>query len=133
MIIKFITNQLRINRQFIKFALVGVSNLALSLVTYYGLIYFHINYQIANIAGFVIGSLNGYLWNKRWVFKTKQSVLKGLLKFYTTYLSTWALGAVLLFVEVEVLGFSEWVAPLFNVVITTPINYMLNKYWTFKK
>ena len=49
---------------FIKFSIVGFGNLIISLITYYILVYFSINYQIANIGGFVTGSINGYIWNK---------------------------------------------------------------------
>ena len=49
---------------FIKFAIVGFGNLSVSLITYYIFVYFSVNYQIANIGGFITGSLNGYIWNK---------------------------------------------------------------------
>ena len=48
--------------KFIKFIIVGVSNLCISLITYYILIFFSIYYQIANVAGFITGSLNGYFF-----------------------------------------------------------------------
>ena len=107
--------------KFIKFAIVGFGNLFISLVTYYLLVFFSINYQIANIGGFITGSLNGYIWNRVWV------------KFYLSYLSTWLLSAILLYIWIEVFNISDKIAPIINVVITTPINYLLNKYWVFKK
>ena len=57
---------------FIKFSIVGFGNLIISLITYYILVYFSINYQIANIGGFVTGSINGYIWNKIWTFKNSE-------------------------------------------------------------
>jgi gtrA family integral membrane protein len=119
--------------RFIKFAIVGFGNLFVSLITYYILIYFSINYQIANIGGFITGSLNGYIWNKIWVFKNSKRNMASVLKFYLTYLSTWLLSALLLYIWVEKLGISDKIAPVINVFITTPINYLLNKYWVFKK
>ena len=119
--------------RFIKFAIVGFGNLFVSLITYYILIYFSINYQIANIGGFITGSLNGYIWNKIWVFKNSKKNMASVLKFYLTYLSTWLLSALLLYIWVEKLGISDKIAPVINVFITTPINYLLNKYWVFKK
>ena len=58
--------------KFIKFAIVGFGNLFISLITYYILVFFSINYQIANIGGFITGSLNGYIWNRIWVFKNSK-------------------------------------------------------------
>lgn len=118
---------------FIKFAIVGFGNLFVSLITYYILVYFSINYQIANIGGFITGSLNGYIWNKIWVFKSSKKNRSSIIKFYLTYLSTWFLSALLLYIWIEVFKISDIIAPVINVFITTPINYLLNKYWVFKK
>ena len=119
--------------KFIKFAIVGFGNLFSSLVTYYLLVFFSINYQIANIGGFITGSLNGYIWNRVWVFKNSKKNLSSIVKFYLSYLSTWLLSAILLYIWIEVFNISDKIAPIINVVITTPINYLLNKYWVFKK
>ena len=119
--------------KFIKFAIVGFGNLFISLVTYYLLVFFSINYQIANIGGFITGSLNGYIWNKLWVFKENKQNIISIIKFYSTYLATWLLSAVLLYIWIEVIGISDKIAPVINIFITTPINYLLNKYWVFNK
>ena len=119
--------------RFIKFAIVGFGNLFVSLVTYYLLVFFSINYQIANIGGFITGSLNGYIWNRIWVFKNSKRDMVSIIKFYLTYMSTWLLSALLLYIWVEKMGISDKIAPVINVFITTPINYLLNKYWVFKK
>ena len=114
-------------------AIVGVSNLLISLITYYVLIFFSINYQIANIVGFITGTINGYIWNRLWVFKNKEQDMLSIVRFYLTYLATWLLSAVLLYAWIEIFNISNIIAPIINVVITTPINYILNKTWVFKK
>ena len=119
--------------KFIKFTIVGFGNLFISLITYYILVFFSINYQIANIGGFITGSLNGYIWNKIWVFKNSKRSVSSIMKFYLAYLSTWLLSALLLYVWVEKMKISDKIAPVINVFITTPINYLLNKYWVFNK
>ena len=119
--------------KFIKFAIVGFGNLFISLITYYILVFFSINYQIANVGGFITGSLNGYIWNKLWVFKENKQNMTSIVKFYLTYLATWILSAILLYIWIEILKISDKIAPIINVVITTPINYLLNKLWVFKK
>lgn len=118
--------------KFIKFAIVGFGNLFISLITYYILVFFSINYQIANVGGFITGSLNGYIWNKLWVFRNSKKNLSSIVKFYFSYLSTWLLSAILLYIWIEIFNISDKIAPIINVVITTPINYFMNKYWVFK-
>ena len=118
--------------KFIKFAIVGFGNLFISLITYYISVFFSINYQIANVGGFITGSLNGYIWNRIWVFKNSKKNLSSIVKFYFSYLSTWLLSAILLYIWIEIFNISDKIAPIINVVITTPINYFMNKYWVFK-
>lgn len=131
--IKFVKKNIVKYEKFIKFSMVGFGNLFVSLVTYYILVSFSINYQIANIGGFITGSINGYIWNKLWVFKEKKQNINSIIKFYATYLSTWLLSALLLYIWVEKMGISDKIAPVINVFITTPINYFLNKYWVFNR
>lgn len=130
--IRLIKNNIKKYHNFLKFAIVGFGNLFVSLLTYYLLVYFSVNYQIANIAGFIIGSINGYIWNKIWVFKSYNRSLVSIIKFYLTYLSTWLLSAILLYIWIEMMKISDIIAPIINVFITTPINYFMNKYWVFK-
>lgn len=131
--IKFIKKNIVKYEKFIKFVMVGFGNLFVSLVTYYILVSFSINYQIANIGGFITGSINGYIWNKIWVFKNSKRDAASIIKFYLTYLSTWLLSALLLYIWIEKMKISDKIAPVINVFITTPINYLLNKYWVFKR
>ena len=130
--IRLIKNNIKKYHNFLKFAIVGFGNLFVSLLTYYLLVYFSVNYQIANIAGFIIGSINGYIWNKIWVFKSYNRSLVSIIKFYLTYLSTWLLSAILLYIWIEMMKISAIIAPIINVFITPPINYFMNKYWVFK-
>lgn len=131
--IKLIKKNIVKYEKFIKFVMVGFGNLFVSLVTYYILVSFSINYQIANIGGFITGSINGYIWNKIWVFKNSKRDAASIIKFYLTYLSTWLLSALLLYIWIEKIEISDKIAPIINVFITTPINYLLNKYWVFKR
>ena len=59
--------------------------------------------------------------------------MTSLVKFYLTYLATWILSAMLLYIWIELMSISDKIAPVINVFITTPINYLLNKYWVFNK
>lgn len=122
--------------QFIKFSIVGVSNTIISLVTYYIFIYFNFNYLFANTIGFIIGVLNSYLWNRKYVFYYKKtnklSEAKTIIKVFISYGITLLLSTGLLYLLVNKFQISNVIAPLINVLITTPINFLLNKYWVYK-
>ena len=120
-------------KQFIKFGIVGVSNTAISLGIYYFLVYLGINYIIANTIGFIVSVLNAYYWNNRVVFKKgKLRDIKSLAKTFTSYGFTFVLSTFLLFVMVNYLHVSQLIAPITNLIITIPLNFLLNKFWAFR-
>lgn len=120
-------------KQFIKFGIVGVSNTLISLIIYYVLIYFNINYIIANTVGFLVSVLNSFYWNNKYVFlDRKGNLFKAIIKCYLSYGIVFLLSTLLLYIMVNVLQISEIIAPILNLFVTIPINFILNKLWTFK-
>lgn len=120
--------------QFLKFSLVGVSNTILSLIVYYFLVFININYIIANFLGFIASVLNSYFLNSKYVFKKDKSInlTKSIIKVFLAYSITFLLNTGLLVIMIDYLTISKYIAPLINVVIITPINFFMNKYWVFK-
>jgi putative flippase GtrA len=120
-------------RQFIKFGIVGVSNTLVNLAVYYLLIYLGVHYAAASFAAFVISVINAFFWSRKFVFaESKTSALMQLARSYAAYGFTFLLSLGTLILMVEILGISEFIAPLINLCITVPINFLVNKFWTFK-
>ena len=130
--IKLIAKFLIKYNKFIKFSIVGFSNLFISLAVYYVLIFLSINYQIANTVGFLVATFNSYFWNKLWVFKNNKNKISDIIKFYIVCLLSWLLSTILLYIWIQKLGISDKIAPIVNLCITTPLNYLMNKLWVFK-
>lgn len=125
-------------KQFIKFGLVGVSNTLISYVVYIVLVYLGMHYIIANIIGFTVSVFNAYYWNNRFVFKAKEGERriwwKILGKTFMSYAGTGViLSNILLVVCIDLIGISEVIAPIIILLITIPLNYIMNKYWAFAK
>ncbi|AGF59157.1 putative flippase GtrA [Clostridium saccharoperbutylacetonicum] len=119
--------------QFIKFGIVGASNTLISLLIYYVLIYFKVNYIVANTIGFIVSVLNAYYWNNRYVFKkSNKGNLKPMIKTFVSYGTTFVFSTILLVVMVDHLNLSNIIAPILNLIITIPLNFILNKFWAFK-
>ena len=119
--------------QFVKFCLVGVSNTAISFGIYYIFIFIDTGlYIIGNAVGFIVSVLNSYFWNSRVVFKKRDEKGKTILKTFAAYSTNLLIGTVLLWLMVEIAGISEYIAPLINLLITVPLNYLLNKKWVMK-
>ena len=119
--------------QFIKFCIVGVSNTAISLVVYYIFVLINKSWYIAgNAVGFVVSVLNSYFWNSRFVFKKTDEVGKTMFKTFAAYGTNLIIGTALLYLFVDILHISEFIAPLLNLIITIPLNFILNKFWVMK-
>lgn len=123
--------------QFIKFGIVGVSNTLISYVTYTICVFLGANYLIGNLVGFVVSVLNSFYWNNKYVFKSGEgqtrSWLATLLKTFTAYAGTGlVLSSLLLVLWIDILHIPELIAPLINLVVTIPLNFIINKFWAFK-
>ena len=122
--------------QFIKFGLVGVSNTLVAWACYYFFLWLDEDlYMIGGIVGTVVSIANAFFWNDKYVFKSDnndwRSKLKRLGKTYVSYGGTSLLGILLLWIEVRFWSISKAIAPPLNLIITIPLNFLLNKFWTF--
>ena len=124
--------------QFIKFGIVGGINTVLSYGITNGCYYLlHLNEQICNAIAFVTTTFISFMLNSNFVFKEdkeKRSFWKSLLKVYASYSITGLfLTAILLYVEEQLIGIPHYIATLMNLVITIPLNFILNKFWAYKR
>lgn len=123
--------------QFVKFGFVGLSNTVISTVIYWVMIYFNCNKYVASITGFVVSVLNSFFWNNSFVFKKgeneERNPIKALMKTFMSYAATGlVLHNILLWIWTEKVGLNDYIVPIVNLVITIPINFIMNKFWAFK-
>ncbi len=128
--------------QFVKFGLVGVSNTVISYVLNvlvllalkpYALWW---DYIAGNLVAFFLSVLWSYYWNSKFVFTPEageqRSHLKALLKTYISYGFTGIILTNLLSSLWIYLGVSKMIAPLINLIVSVPLNFILNKLWAFR-
>ena len=118
-------------RQFFKFGLVGILNTIIGFGSYYCLLWLGCNYIWANVISWIISVFNSFYWNNKYVFIHNTLWWKALAKTYISYALSLICGTILLFIVVEYLYISPIIAPVFTLLLTIPMNFILNKYWTF--
>jgi len=123
--------------QFVKFGVVGLSNTAISYLIYSILVYLGLHYLVSSVIAFIISVLNSFFWNHKFVFKDetggKRSIARALMRTYASYaFSGFIVSNILLYIFIEFFGVSKYVAPIFGLVVTVPLNYILNRQWAFK-
>lgn len=139
-------NQMDTLVQFLKFGIVGVSNTLISYLLYSGSllifrrlkIFHQSDYLIAQVIQFVLSVLWSFYWNNKKVFVLqegeKRSMWQALLKTYISYSFTGLfLNSALLVLWIRVLGISEFIAPIINLLVSVPLNFIINKFWAFRK
>lgn len=148
--------------QFIKFCIVGASNTIISIAIYSVIVYLGGDYIMANLIGFVISVLNAYYWSNKYVFKEDTNAQrriwwKVLLKTYAAYSWGFVVSTLLLVFWVDVILISRYLVPLaelcksqgwekldadmlakflasfINLLVTIPMNYVINKYWAYRQ
>lgn len=118
--------------QFIKFGIVGLGNTFITFIVYFILVKLNVYYVTANIIGYMAGVINSFFWNSSWVFKKPQRNLSLLIKFVIVNLITLAITSFILYIGVDRLNISKYVAQIISTLIGIMFNYTLNKLWTFK-
>lgn len=129
--------------QFIKFGIVGVSNTVISYILNITVLFLmkplnvSWDFMAGNVAGFLLSVLWSSFLNSRFVFTENEgknrSFLKVLIKAYISYGFTGIiLNNILSWFWIHMMGISKFIAPLINLIISVPLNFVINKFWTFK-
>ena len=121
--------------QFFQFALVGVLNNVVYYIIYILFVLLNTNYILSNVIAFVVSVVNSFYWNNKYVFASEENTMGGLIcSFVKTFLCYSLTGIVLsnflLVFWIEKIHVHKMVAPVINLAITVPLNYLLNKYFT---
>lgn len=129
--------------QFVKFCIVGLSNTAVAYFLNIAILImlkdaqWRWDYIFANVSSFTISIFWSFFWNNKYVFKEKpdeqRNKWKALGKTFLSYGFTgYILSSILLFVLVDMFEISKYIAPLLTLIITVPVNFLLNKLWAFR-
>ena len=131
--------------QFIKFGIVGFSNTVIGYAIYVVTLYIlralgmfaNADIYIAQFVEFVLSVAWAFYWQNKVVFVGKQdqkgNYFRALVKTYCSYAITGLfLSEALLVLWVKYLGINEYFAPALNLIITIPLNFVIQKYWAFQ-
>ncbi|MBQ6528411.1 MAG: GtrA family protein [Clostridia bacterium] len=148
--------------QFVKFGLVGISNTAISwgieMLCYYllmrdaqfdslrGLLGHlgvaataeQVRITVVTAIAFIVSVTNSFYWNSRYVFRGENQKTKGeiLLSYFRT-MASYALTGLILSPAIKIwlsgMGVPYYLASILSLVVTIPLNFVLNKFWAFRE
>ena len=120
--------------QLVKFCIVGASGYIVNLLVYTLLLDgAGLHYTLAATGSFLVAVTNNYTWNRLWTFRHQRGHfayqgLRFLIVSVTVYLANLALLSALV-----ALGLGEIVSQATAVVLVTPLNFLGNKLWSFRR
>lgn len=120
--------------QLAKFCVVGVSGYVVNLGVYAALLEGGgLHYVAAAVGSFLVAVANNYTWNRLWTFRGQRGhVAYQGLRFLVV--STMALSANLVVLHLLVqAGIGEILAQAIAIVLVTPLNFVGNKLWSFRR
>ena len=119
--------------QFMKFALVGVSNTLLTLLVYTLLLKVAgMWYLAASAIGFIVGATNGFLLNRRWTFREHVGDALTPVRWAIVQGCGLAVNEAMLYVLVHDAHLEKILAQVAATVIVTVTTFLANRAWTFR-
>lgn len=128
-----ISQSIKKNIIFLKYAIVGVSSTLVDMVSLYLLVdILHIHLYFSVIVAFLLAVWNGFILNKIWTFEDKSKKLKKqFVKFFIVSLIWLSLTLILMYIFVDIAGIYYLLAKAITSIIVLFWNYFGNKVWTF--
>ncbi len=121
------------SRHFIKYALIGILNTAVSYMTYSLFLILGTSYPAALILSYIVGIVHSYAWNRLWNFKSISSLIPETARFITAYVISFFLNLLMLRSFIEVHGMQPFIAQATAIIFTVPATFLMMRYWVFKR
>jgi dolichol-phosphate mannosyltransferase len=120
--------------QLAKFCVVGASGYAVNLAVYSLLLnWANLHYTVAATGSFLVAVTNNYFWNRVWTFRHQRGHMayQGL-RFLIVSVLVYGANLLLLTLLVEA-GLGKIVSQAIAIVLVTPLNFLGNKLWSFRR
>lgn len=119
-----------IKKQLARFILVGLLNTTFGYLCYAIFIFFGIGYILAIFFSTILGIFFNFKTIGKFVFQSEDNRL--LIKFFVVYSFTFIIN-VSIVSGFRILGYNDYVAGLFAIVISAAVSFVLMKYFVFNK
>ena len=126
-------NLLRNNQQLVKYGIIGCLCVGIDFFTYWLLLQIiKVPYLYANIISVHCGIFTSFFLNRHFTFKVKNKTLLRFISFYIIGIIGLAISSGLLILFVEKIELNELVSKAITVIIVALIQFLLNKYISFR-
>jgi putative flippase GtrA len=116
-----------------KFCAVGAVGYAVNLAVYATLLHVGLHYLLAATCSFLVAVTSNYLLNRLWTFRDRRGgIATQGMRFFIVSLASLGANLLVLHVLIE-LGAGKLTGQAFAIVLVTPLNFVGNKLWSFRR
>lgn len=119
--------------QLAQFCAVGAFGYCVNLAVYAAVLHAGVHYLAAATCSFLVAVTNNYAWNRLWTFRAQRGHVGAQgARFLAVSLAS--LGANLLVLRLLIdAGAGKLVGQAIAIVLVTPLNFVGNKLWSFRR
>jgi len=122
-----------INREAIRFIIVGLGSNAVLYLLYLLFTAAGSGHKTAMTILFVIGTIQTFIINKHWTFGYKDFEKSIFAKYVMIYGGAYLINLVALMLFVDYLRFPHEIVQGIMILLIAPLLFMLQRYWVFRK
>lgn len=119
-------------RKFVLYAICGGSGVALDFLVYSLLVIGGVWYQLANIAGYALGTCLSFVLNRAITFGVRDAPVRRFASFLAVAAFGYLVSTVLLWAMVEVIHLDPVVSKILTLFAVLAIQFTLNSLVTFR-
>jgi putative flippase GtrA len=121
--------------QLVRFGLVGGVGFAVNLAVYTLCVHaVGLDYHVAAVAAWVVAVMNNFVLNRHWTFDARGGRASfQAMRFIVVSLVAFGCSLLLLTLFVESAGIAKIPAQALAVAASTPLNFLGNKLWSFRR
>ena len=118
--------------QLAKFGAVGAVGFGINIAIYQAVL--GLGVHTAAAISFVVSAANNYWWNRHWTFAHQKGhfAYQGM-RFYIVSGAAFGVNQFWLFVFHDWLGWGKTVSQMVAILLVTPLNFLGNKLWSFRR
>jgi dolichol-phosphate mannosyltransferase len=117
-----------------KFCVVGAVGYLINLAVYDALLHAGLHYLVAATCSFLVAVTSNYAWNRLWTFREHRGHVgvQGM-RFFVVSLVALAANLLVLHLLIANAGLDKLLAQAIAIVLVTPLNFVGNKLWSFRR
>jgi dolichol-phosphate mannosyltransferase len=117
-----------------KFCVVGAVGYLINLAVYDALLHGGLHYLVAATCSFLVAVTSNYAWNRLWTFREHRGHVgvQGM-RFFAVSLVALAANLLVLHLLIASAGLDKLLAQAIAIVLVTPLNFVGNKLWSFRR